>query len=110
MSFQNQNNIDLSYHTLIRKINFHSIYILHLAEVKSAAKDQQTKVKPSASTSSQMSPKKNMKTKVDNSSFGASGTSTSETSSKSLGNPGWPSKTENPIITPSNTSSANKGR
>ena len=96
--------------TLIRKIYFHSIYILPLAELKPAAKDQQTKVKPSASTSSQMSPKKNTKTQGDNSSLGASGTSTSATSSKSLGNPGWPSKTENPIITPSNTSSANKGR
>ena len=102
--------MDLSYYTVIRKINFHSIYILHLAEVKPATKDQQTKVKPSASTSSQMSPKKNTKTQGDNSSLGASGTSTSATSSKSLGNPGWPSKTENPIITPSNTSSANKGR
>merc|ERR1712012_297644 len=37
------------------------------AELKPAAKDQQTKVKPSASTSSQMSPKKNTKTQDDNS-------------------------------------------
>ena len=86
------------------------MYILYLADMKPTAKDQETKVKPSASTSSQMSPKKDMKTQGDNSSLGSSGASASATSSKSLGNPGWPSKTENPIITPSNTSSVNKGR
>ena len=101
---------NISYYALIKNINIQSIYIVHLAEVKPTAKDQQTKVKPSASTSSQMSPKKNIKTQGDNSSLGASGTSTNDKPSKSVGNPGWPSKTENPIITPSNTSSVTKGR
>ena len=56
-----------------------------------------------------MSPKRNIKVQGDNSNLGASGTTVSDQQSKSLGNPGWPSKTENPIIAPSNSSSINKG-
>ena len=83
-------------------------FALLIAGVKPTPREKETKVLSSKQESSQSNPKKTTHVQGDNSNLGASGT-VSDQPSKSLGNPGWPSKTENPIITPSNSSSINKG-
>jgi hypothetical protein len=87
-----------------------SISFLVKAEIKPLAK-QTARDTPSAASSSHTTQKnKNMTVTGDNSGENITkSTSTIKEQGKELGNPGWPSKIENPVVMPSTSSQLVKG-
>ena len=83
--------------------------MLCTAEMKPTTQEKQTKEKQVSSKSSQLSPKKSSNIQGDNSNLGATGISSDSKQSKSVGNPGWSTKIETPMIKPSTSSSISTG-
>ena len=68
-----------------------------------------TKNKPTSSAS-HVAPKRDVMSKRDNrSKCNAGSILDAKEPEKALGNPGWPSKTENTIVMPSNSNNMDKG-
>ena len=79
------------------------------AEIKPPTDETSTKSRPTASAS-HVAPKRDMMSKSDNTSkCNAESMSGAKEQEKDVGNPEWPSKTENTIVMPSNSNNMDKG-